>query len=151
MRARFRFGVSVCLALAFAVAARGRAADNTSENTSTSAGLAAAAASDRWALTPAGKFAVDDNGNAQFTMRLLVPPGPSAAEPALTLAYSSQRQRDRLGEGWRLQGGDAGGLALHVQAARMPPGRYVLELDGEPAGAAAKPVDRYRFEVVPDG
>ncbi|MCG6140635.1 RHS repeat-associated core domain-containing protein [Leptospira mtsangambouensis] len=49
-------------------------------------------------------ISVDQNGNANFSIPLVVPDGTRGLTPGLTLTYNSSRQSGLLGKGWSLNG-----------------------------------------------
>ena len=51
-----------------------------------------------------GNFAVTPNGEAAYSMEILVPPGIKKMQPRLTLSYNSSAGNGRLGVGWKLTG-----------------------------------------------
>jgi RHS repeat-associated protein len=52
----------------------------------------------------AGNFAVSDQGTAQYTIPIQVPPGRAGIEPNLSLQYSASRVNGQAGVGWQLAG-----------------------------------------------
>ncbi len=55
-------------------------------------------------MTTSGAFQVDDSGNANFTLPIVVPPGTGGVVPSLSLVYSSQGRNGPFGIGWSLNG-----------------------------------------------
>jgi RHS repeat-associated protein len=51
-----------------------------------------------------GQFTVTDQGTAQYTVPIGVPPGRAGMEPALSLVYAASRDNGSVGIGWRLDG-----------------------------------------------
>ncbi|NER95557.1 MAG: hypothetical protein F6J86_17230 [Symploca sp. SIO1B1] len=51
-----------------------------------------------------GKFAVDGNGSATYTVPIEVPPGINGVQPNISLVYNSQQENGLLGMGWQLAG-----------------------------------------------
>ena len=87
-------------------------------------------------------FSVAENGTAQYSVPIEVPPGRAGIEPALTLRYSGTRENDDLGVGWHLDG--------LSQITRCPQSQA---LDGTVRAVKNDPADRFcldgkRLEVV---
>src|SRR5690606_29041230 len=51
-----------------------------------------------------GTFAVNENGDATYTVPIEVPPGRAGMMPELAIAYSSSGGNGLLGKGWSIQG-----------------------------------------------
>jgi FG-GAP-like repeat/Salmonella virulence plasmid 65kDa B protein len=51
-----------------------------------------------------GAFKVNNNGAANYTIPIIVPPGTNGIAPKLSFLYDSQRQNGLLGMGWALEG-----------------------------------------------
>lgn len=51
-----------------------------------------------------GKFTVDANGGASFSIPIHVPPGTGGMAPSLSVVYNSAAPNDLLGVGWGMQG-----------------------------------------------
>jgi len=51
-----------------------------------------------------GQFSVSEQGTAEYTVPIEVPPGRAGIEPALSLRYSASRANGQVGVGWRLEG-----------------------------------------------
>lgn len=104
-----------------------------------------------------GRFTVGENGDARYVIPVEVPPGNGRAVPDLSLVYSSQGSDDRLGVGWRLQGGSAIARCAAIPAidgfrgtvSYGPEDRYCL--DGQRLinveGAYGTPGSVYRTEL----
>jgi len=54
--------------------------------------------------TTRGDFSVDQNGAANYSIPIQIPPGTGGIMPQLALAYVSAGDNDILGMGWQLQG-----------------------------------------------
>jgi RHS repeat-associated protein len=52
----------------------------------------------------AGQFSVSEQGTAQYTIPIDVPPGRAGMTPALSLVYQASRDNGSLGVGWRIDG-----------------------------------------------
>ncbi len=52
----------------------------------------------------AGAFAVTEQGTAQYTIPIDVPPGRAGIQPSLSLVYSDPHSSSEVGIGWHLQG-----------------------------------------------
>src|SRR5690606_34498527 len=51
-----------------------------------------------------GSFSVSDDGAAQYTIPLELPPGRAGMQPALSLLYTGTKTNGHLGLGWSVQG-----------------------------------------------
>jgi RHS repeat-associated protein len=51
-----------------------------------------------------GEFSVSEQGSAEYSIPIEVPPGRAGLEPALTLQYSGSRANGDVGVGWHLEG-----------------------------------------------
>ena len=51
-----------------------------------------------------GRFRVDSNGAANYTISIKAPPGTAGMEPKLSLVYESQGKNGIVGMGWNLSG-----------------------------------------------
>src|SRR5689334_2725596 len=64
----------------------------------------AAGQSDKIPGMSIGGLSVDNNGSANYSIPIVVPPGTASMEPHLSLSYSSQMGNGLLGVGWSLSG-----------------------------------------------
>ena len=64
----------------------------------------AGAQSDKIPGMSLGSFKVNNNGAANYTIPIIVPPGTNGIAPKLSLQYDSQKQNGLLGMGWGLEG-----------------------------------------------
>src|ERR1043166_4817686 len=68
------------------------------------AGHDAKAQSDKIPGMSLGSFKVNNNGAANYTIPIIVPPGTNGIAPKLALQYNSQGSNGLLGMGWGLEG-----------------------------------------------
>src|ERR1043166_4228263 len=68
------------------------------------AGHDAKAQSDKIPGMSLGSFKVNNNGGANYTISIVVPPGTNGIAPKLALQYNSQGSNGLLGVGWSLSG-----------------------------------------------
>jgi RHS repeat-associated protein len=93
-------GVSVVLALSYAVVTAATA-PRVGAAEVPPGGLMPSAANFGWTQ---GQFSVSDDGAAQYTLPLWVPPGRGAVAPELSLSYNSRSGNGLVGVGWSLTG-----------------------------------------------
>jgi RHS repeat-associated protein len=80
----------------------------------------------------AGRFSVTEQGTADYTIPIEVPPGPGGMEPAISIRYSGSRAATDIGTGWYLDG-----LSKITRCPR------VHALDGYAAPIANNSTDRF--------
>jgi hypothetical protein len=80
----------------------------------------------------AGQFSVSEQGTAQYSVPIEVPPGRAGMQPALSLVYAGPRVEGPAGAGWKLEG--------LSQITRCP---RVYALDGYPAPVKNDVTDRF--------
>ena len=79
-----------------------------------------------------GEFSVSDQGSAEYSVPIEVPPGRAGMEPALTIQYSGSRSNGDVGVGWHLEG-----LSKITRCPRS------FSLDGTTGPVQNNPTDRF--------
>ncbi|MEO8902260.1 MAG: SpvB/TcaC N-terminal domain-containing protein, partial [Polyangiaceae bacterium] len=92
-----------------------------------------------------GEFSVSEQGSAEYSVPIEVPPGRAGLEPALTLQYSGSRSNGDVGVGWHLDG-----LSKITRCPRS------FALDGTTGPVQNNTTDRFcidgkRLEAISDG